>query len=421
MSNWNNLAGANFTNTVLTDNSGISTTANLSVYAAGTRNSGSSNQLLNGYIYDDSYNRLNATIRGIPYSNYSLYAYMADYNTNGTGEKLTIGVTTYYYDATNSAIYTQVTNTDSGKHPKGNYVMATALAGGTQTVTVQGDTQQYGSFTGFEIVNTTNAANMLPITSSLTITSSAALDLDGVSQQVAALSGAGTVTSSNTAAVSVLTLSPTSGSTTFSGVIQGGGTLGTIGLVLSGSGTQVLSGSNTYAGPTTINQGELVVDGSLVSLVTVNSGGTLGGAGYLSSGTVNSGGHLAPGNSPGLSVSGNLVLASSAVMDYELDTPSTSDMIRAGSLALDLQQFSNFNFTYGSDFGPGNYNLIDFGSSSGSLGTTTRGTIDGYSAMLAVQGNALVLTVIPEPSTLVLLGVGAIGLMGYWRRQKQAI
>ena len=58
-------------------------------------------------------------------------------------------------------------------------------------------------------------------------------------------------------ATSILTLSPTGGSTTFSGMIQGGGTLGTISLVLSGSGTQVLSGSNTYTGTTTVNAGVL--------------------------------------------------------------------------------------------------------------------------------------------------------------------
>ena len=52
-------------------------------------------------------------------------------------------------------------------------------------------------------------------------------------------------------------LNTTGGTSTFSGVIAGGSGLGTINLVLSGSGTQVLAGWNTYTGGTTINGGNL--------------------------------------------------------------------------------------------------------------------------------------------------------------------
>jgi len=42
-----------------------------------------------------------------------------------------------------------------------------------------------------------------------------------------------------------------------------------------------------------------------------------------------------------------------------------------------------------------------------------------YLATVAVQGNDLVLNVVPEPSALVLLAAGALGLLGYgWRRRK---
>ena len=94
---------------------------------------------------------------------------------------------TYYYSMTNSASYTQVTNTIPATYPTGNYVVATGLTGSSQTVTVQGSNQQYGSFAGFEIVNTTpnSGANFLPAATPLSIAGGATLDLGGGSQQVA--------------------------------------------------------------------------------------------------------------------------------------------------------------------------------------------------------------------------------------------
>ena len=50
------------------------------------------------------------------------------------------------------------------------------------------------------------------------------------------------------------------------------------------------TGSNTYTGPTAINQGAMIVNGSLASPVTVNSGGVLSGTGSVGSVTVNAGG-----------------------------------------------------------------------------------------------------------------------------------
>ena len=107
-----------------------------------------------------------------------------------------------------------------------------------------------------------------------------------------------------------------------------------------------------------------------------------------------------------MNVSGSLNLESGAVMDYELDTPSTSSevLMPSGELILSNQQFTDFDFTWTSNFGPGNYDLIAFESSSGSLGANTSGTIDGLPATLAVSNNELVLTVVPEPSKLTLLG-----------------
>jgi autotransporter-associated beta strand protein len=225
------------------------------------------------------------------------------------------------------------------------------------------------------------------------------------------LTGAGSLNLTNSASAAVaLSVGKNGTSTTYGGTLYGAGSL-----IKIGSGALTLTGSNIYSGTTTINQGALIVNGSLVSPVTVGvpsgSGGTLGGVGSLTSVTVNSGGQLAPGDSPGtLVLSGSLTLMPGAVMDYELSTPTTSDVISmpAGTLLLNGQQFSDFSFTPLSRFGPGAFTLIDAGSISGSLGLNTSGTIDGLPATLAIQGDNLVLTVVPEPGTLGLLVVGAI-------------
>ena len=204
---------------------------------------------------------------------------------------------------------------------------------------------------------------------------------------------------------------------TLAGPLSGSG-----GLQKIGSGVLFLTGSNTYTGPTTVNQGTLAVNGALAGPVTVNNGGILGGTGSLGSVTVNNGGQLAPGNSPGvMSVSGSLSLVLGAVLDYELGTPSTSDEVwmPSGQLMLDGQQFSDFNFTHLAGFGPGTYTLIDAQAIIGELGPSTSGAIGGYTATLAVQGNSdLVLQVVPEPSTMALLIAAAAGLAGYRRRRR---
>jgi autotransporter-associated beta strand protein len=264
-------------------------------------------------------------------------------------------------------------------------------------------------------------SNCLPAATALTLSAGSTVDLNGVNQQVASLTGSGLIMNGASGTPVVLTLSG-SGSSTFGGMIQGGGTLGAIGLVV-GRGTQLLTGSNTYTGPTTINSAQLVVDGSLASPATVNSGGTLGGTGNLMSVTVNSGGHLSPGDTLGkLTLSGSLGLAAGAALDFELDTPGTSDEVSMPGelLSLSGQQFSNFDFTETVNFAPGTYNLIAFGSSSGSLGANTSGTIDGLPARLSIQGNEVVLTVVPEPSTIVLIAAGSICLLGIAIRTRSA-
>ncbi len=75
-------------------------------------------------------------------------------------------------------------------------------------------------------------------------------------------------------------------------------------IVKTGMGTLNLAGYNIYTGTTTINQGELDINGTLAStgrtsatsMVTVNATGALGGTGMVNRDvTVNSGGNIVPG------------------------------------------------------------------------------------------------------------------------------
>lgn len=107
----------------------------------------------------------------------------------------------------------------------------------------------------------------------------------------------------------------------------------------TGAGNLVLSGVNSYTGPTTISGGTVFVNspGSLpaATSVTVNSGGALGGSGTVEGAvTVNAGGALAPGASVGtLTVNNDLTLSGDLRIEVnKLLSPSNDVIAVSGAL-----------------------------------------------------------------------------------------
>ncbi len=137
------------------------------------------------------------------------------------------------------------------------------------------------------------------------------------------LQGGGTETGASFAIASGATLD-FAGSTAFS--VDSGTTFSGAGaLTKDGPTTLTLPGNSpSFTGPTRVNSGTLLVDGSQpASAVSVASGGTLGGTGTVGAVTT-TGGTISPGdNGPGiLNVSGNVTLDPTATFAVALNGPA---------------------------------------------------------------------------------------------------
>jgi len=178
------------------------------------------------------------------------------------------------------------------------------------------------------------ATGALSVGGDVTVATSGTLNLAGLGlTEVASsgganggLNGNGTVIN-NTSGTATLTLDTTNGNGSFSGVIKDG--TGVVALTKNGSGTQILSGSNTYTGATAINGGTLSVNGSLASgTVNVASGATLAGSGTASGAIAVNGGAI---NGSGLSIGATTLNGASTLSGYNI---ANSVTVNSGTTSL---------------------------------------------------------------------------------------
>jgi fibronectin-binding autotransporter adhesin len=243
---------------------------------------------------------------------------------------------------------------------------------------------------------TTINAGVLALTGTASIAASsgvaanAKFDISGLSggTSISNLSGgsAGSVSLGNN------TLSVTNAAGTFAGAISGNG-----GLVKQGSGLFTLSGPNDYTGATTVAGGNLRVDGSVASSVTVQSGATLSGIGSVGGAvTIQSGGTLSAGQSPGTITLGSLNLNSGSTSVFELGSPGV-----VGGATNDLVNVTG-NLTLGGTLSvnapsAGYYRLFNYGT----LTPSNFAAITG-----STNGNPQVLTNVPNQVNLSIAAAG---------------
>jgi autotransporter-associated beta strand protein len=287
----------------------------------------------------------------------------------------------------------------------GNQYTVYAQQGANGTATVQ-------VFT-FDSSSSAVANNFLPSATTLTVAAGSTLDLGGVSQQVAFLSNSspgsgGGLINSNTAVAVVLTLSPSGGSSTFSGTIGGGG--GTLSLAMSGSGTQVLAGVNSYTGGTAIEAGVL----SLANSAALGPSGAIsfgGGTLQFSAGNTRDYASRIKNSSDSISLDTN---GQTVTFDGNIDNSNTGGLTKLGYGELVLS--GSNGFAGGMVVTDGTLVLAD----NEALADGSSLTIGDASAFTGGQGAArsdtgavssgLVegvpvpsITPVPEPGTLVLL------------------
>lgn len=334
------------------------------------------------------------------------------------------------------------------------------IAGGTNRVVFSTTANTYSGTTTISTSSIlqlgtggSTTTSLIPDASVVTVNSGGYVKLakGSNSETIGGLAGSGTVRGHEGVASTASTLTIDGGaSQDFSGGLEdGGATDSTLSLVKTGAGTQMLSGANTYTGPTTVTAGTLAIasTGSLGNTTTtVESGGTLAGAGSIGGSTTIQGIH-SPGFSAGLqSFSNGLTYAATGKLAWELTDDTTVGRgtsydalnVTGGALGISIDSTIDLAFGGAVDFSDPFWGanqewlVVDLSgtataadSSAFKIGTLTGGanwspSLGGFGIERKPGSNTadsvyLTWAPVPEPATSLL---AAFGLLALGRRRR---
>ena len=265
---------------------------------------------------------------------------------------------------------------------------------------------------------------------------------------IASTGGGGIIENeSGSAATSTLTVN-NSANQSFSGIIRDGdgvGTDGTLALAKSGSGILSLTNTNTYTGATAVNEGKLLVTGSIgASAVTVSNAGTIlataAAASFGSTLAINNGAILAAGDAGAAgtaTVTGATTFNNGSIFSWDINATGASyDKLIAPSLVDgDTAGGSTFRIvvadsTFADTFWDSNQSWADIFTTDGTNAIANWADIFSASVVngsfspldtsaygtFSISGNTLSWTAIPEPGTA--LG-GLLLTAGLLRRRRK--
>ena len=242
-----------------------------------------------------------------------------------------------------------------------------------------------------------------------------------------------------------------SGTSSVASVIEGsigdnvatGAGVGAVSVTKEGTTTWVLSGANTYTGPTRVSAGLLVVDGSIAGAggVGVLPGAALGGSGSIS-GLTKVAGALGPGTdgATGVLQLASLSLGSSAVTTFDIDgvvRGSGYDGIDVASAGI-LDYGGTLSFDFGSMFAaPVTFHLFDHagafsgafssvvstGAYSGTWAQAGAGAwrLESGSQTLSFDPTTGNVVIVPEPGAIALVGVGTSMILAKALRRRRRL